>query len=108
MKVVFTPKYSLKVSPIIPSLEYLLIFVYKIRFIFASTVKHTMKGITGYISIREASYKWGAPERSVHFPCGRQQCPVAHNDGWAFCPARSLRELCALRRSVHPESGEAS
>lgn len=45
-----------------------------------------MKGITGYISIREASYKWGVSERRVTQYCAAGRIPGLSRFGrsWAI------------------------
>jgi hypothetical protein len=45
-----------------------------------------MTGITGYISIREASYKWGVSERRVTQYCAAGRIPGVSRFGrsWAI------------------------
>ena len=45
-----------------------------------------MNGIKGYISIREASYRWGVSERRVNQYCAEGRIPGASRFGrsWAI------------------------
>ena len=45
-----------------------------------------MNGIKGYISIREASYRWGVSERRVNQHCAEGRIPGASRFGrsWAI------------------------
>ena len=45
-----------------------------------------MNGINGYISIREASYRWGVSERRVNQYCAEGRIPGASRFGrsWAI------------------------
>ena len=52
-----------------------------------------MNGIKGYISIREASYRWGVSERRVNQYCAAGRIPGASRFGrsWAI-PRRKATE----------------
>ncbi len=64
-----------------------------------------MNGIKGYISIREASYRWGVSERRVNQYCAEGRIPGASRFGrsWAIPKMRRNRPT---RQGQHRDSGE--
>ena len=71
-----------------------------------------MNGIKGYISIREASYRWGVSERRVNQYCAEGRIPGASRFGrsWAIpekCgksrPTRAFRNSTAIPTGQAPD-----
>ena len=67
-------------------LVFLRIFVYNVSCWILSMRRCGMNGIKGYISIREASYRWGVSERRVNQYCAEGRIPGASRFGrsWAI------------------------
>ena len=67
-------------------LAFLLIFVYNVLCKMLSMRRCDMNGIKGYISIREASYRWGVSERRVNQYCAEGRIPGTSRFGrsWAI------------------------
>ena len=68
-----------------------------------------MNGIKGYISIREASYRWGVSERRVNQYCAEGRIPGASRFGcsWAIPEMRKSRPTRAFRNSTAILTGQA-
>ncbi len=68
-----------------------------------------MNGIKGYISIREASYRWGVSERRVNQYCAEGRIPGASRFGrsWAIPKMRKSRPTRAFRNSPAIPTGQA-
>lgn len=68
-----------------------------------------MNGIKGYISIREASYRWGVSERRVNQYCAEGRIPGASRFGrsWAIPKTRKSRPTRAFRDSTAIPAGQA-
>ena len=68
-----------------------------------------MNGIKGYISIREASYRWGVSERRVNQYCAEGRIPGASRFGrsWAIRKTRKSPPTRASR-GQHRDSGRTS
>ena len=68
-----------------------------------------MNGIKGYISIREASYRWGVSERRVNQYCAEGRIPGASRFG-AHGRSRKMRKsrpTRAFRNSAAIPTGQA-
>ena len=69
-----------------------------------------MNGIKGYISIREASYRWGVSERRVNQYCAEGRIPGASRFGrsWAI-PENAEKAVRpgAFRNSTAIPAGQA-
>ena len=59
-----------------------------------------MNGIKGYISIREASYRWGVSERRVNQYCAEGRIPGASLWG------DRIFEKCGIRRDEGGDGGK--
>lgn len=68
-----------------------------------------MNGIKGYISIREASYRWGVSERRVNQYCAEGRIPSASRFGrsWAI-PENAEKPSDPRFQERHRNSGRAS
>ena len=68
-----------------------------------------MNGIKGYISIREASYRWGVSERRVNQYCAEGRIPGASRFGHhgRFRKTRKSRPTRAFRNSTAIPAGQA-
>ena len=68
-----------------------------------------MNGIKGYISIREASYRWGVSERRVNQYCAEGRIPGASRFGrsWAIPEMRRNRPTRAFKDSTAIPAGQA-
>ena len=68
-----------------------------------------MNGIKGYISIREASYRWGVSERRVNQYCAEGRIPGASRFGrsWAIPENGKSRPTRAFRDSTAIPAGQA-
>lgn len=78
------------------TLEKLRIFVYNVFGLF-----HAVGGVTmnGYISIREASYKWGVSERRVNQYCSLGRIPGAERFGRSWAIPSDAKKPSDLRKS---------
>ena len=67
-----------------------------------------MNGIKGYISIREASYRWGVSERRVNQYCAEGRIPGASRFGrsWAI-PENAEKPSDPFRDSTAIPAGQA-
>ena len=68
-----------------------------------------MNGIKGYISIREASYRWGVSERRVNQYCAEGRIPARPGSG-AHGRSRKMRKsrpTRAFRNSAAIPTGQA-
>ena len=68
-----------------------------------------INGINGYISIREASYRWGVSERRVNQYCAEGRIPGASRSGrsWAI-PENAEKPSDPRFRKQHRDSGRTS
>ena len=72
-----------------------------------------MNGIKGYISIREASYRWGVSERRVNQYCAEGRIPGASRFGRSWEIGRAVQQECrdrptrAFRNSTAIPTGQA-
>ena len=68
-----------------------------------------MNGIKGYISIREASYRWGVSERRVNQYCAEGRIPGASRFGrsWAI-PENAEKPSDPRFQGQHRDSGRTS
>lgn len=68
-----------------------------------------MNGIKGYISIREASYRWGVSERRVNQYCAEGRIPGASRFGrsWRSRKMRRNRPTRAFKDSTAIPAGQA-
>ena len=68
-----------------------------------------MNGIKGYISIREASYRWGVSERRVNQYCAEGRIPGASRSGIHVRSrkTRKSRPTRAFRNSAAIPTGQA-
>ena len=68
-----------------------------------------MNGIKGYISIREASYRWGVSERRVNQYCAEGRIPGASRFGrsWAIPENAEKPPTRASRGSTAIPAGQA-
>ena len=68
-----------------------------------------MNGIKGYISIREASYRWGVSERRVNQYCAEGRIPGASRFGrsWAI-PENAEKPSDPRFKEQHRDSGKTS
>ena len=62
-------------------LAFLRIFVYNVLCRILTMRRCDMNGIKGYISIREASYRWGVSERRINQYCAEGRIPDASRFG---------------------------
>ena len=58
-----------------------------------------MDGIRGYISIREASYRWGVSERRVNQYCADGRIPGASRFGRSCALPADAKKLSAPRKA---------
>jgi len=65
-----------------------------------------MNGIKGYISIREASYRWGVSERRVNQYCAEGRIPGSGAHGRSR-KMRKSRPTRAFRNSAAIPTGQA-
>lgn len=67
-------------------LEKIRLFVYNVFCKIIFSRRFDMNGIKGYISIREAAYRWGVSERRVNQYCAEGRIPGASRFGrsWAI------------------------
>ena len=68
-----------------------------------------MNGIKGYISIREASYRWGVSERRVNQYCAEGRIPGASRFGrsWAL-PENAEKPSDPRFQEQHRDPGRTS
>ena len=68
-----------------------------------------MNGINGYISIREASYRWGVSERRVNQYCAEGRIPGASRFGrsWVI-PENAEKPSDPRFQGQHRDSGRTS
>ena len=68
-----------------------------------------MNGIKGYISIREAPYRWGVSERRVNQYCaeGRISCAARSGRSWAL-PENAEKPSDPRFQEQRRDSGRAS
>lgn len=68
-----------------------------------------MNGIKGYISIREASYRWGVSERRVNQYCAEGRVPGASRFGrsWAIPENAEKPSDPRFRNSAAVPTGQA-
>ena len=59
-----------------------------------------MNGITGYISIREASYKWGMSERRVTQYCAAGRIPGLSRFGHSWAIPTDAEKPTDPRKSI--------
>ena len=63
-----------------------------------------MNGIKGYISIREASYRWGVSERRVNQYCAEGRIPGASRFGRSWAIPENAEKPSAPRRKARKEA----
>ena len=66
-----------------------------------------MNGIKGYISIREASYRWGVSERRVNQYCAEGRIPGASRFGRSWAIPENAEKTRAFRDSTAIPAGQA-
>ena len=62
-----------------------------------------MNGIKGYISIREASYRWGVSERRVNQYCAEGRIPGASRFGRSWAIPENTEKPSEPRRKAAEE-----